>query len=150
MDDRRGLSHSGAGVRRVLVFCGICRIRNGAADARSLDSVAVLPAIYFFLVHGGIIVAGAVLVFGKAGALGPAAIWRAFGLLVVYALAVGAFNAAFWHQLHVSLPQTAEPFFAGLAKLGPWPVYLWAGAAVGLVLFWALWLPVRAAAKRRA
>jgi hypothetical protein len=74
------------------------------------------PAIYFFLVHGGIIVAGAVLAFGKAGALGPAAIWRAFGLLVAYALVVGAFNAALENQLHVSLPQTPEPLFAGLAR----------------------------------
>jgi len=26
---------------------------------------------------------------------------------------------------------------------GPWPVYLFAGAAAGLGLFWLLWLPVR-------
>jgi hypothetical integral membrane protein (TIGR02206 family) len=106
------------------------------------------PAIYFFLVHGGIILAGAVLVFGKAGALGPAAIWRAFGLLVVYALAVGAFNAAFSTNYMYLCRKPRNPSL--LDSLGPWPVYLWAGAVVGLVLFWALWLPVRAAAKRRA
>ena len=106
------------------------------------------PAIYFFLAHGGIILACAVLVFGKAGALGPAAIWRAFGLLIVYALAVGAFNAAFSTNYMYLCRKPRNPSL--LDWLGPWPVYLWAGAAVGLVLFWMLWLPVRAAATRRA
>jgi len=27
--------------------------------------------------------------------------------------------------------------------MGPWPVYLVGGAALGLGLFWLLWLPVR-------
>ena len=30
-----------------------------------------------------------------------------------------------------------------LDVLGPWPVYLFAGAAAGPALFWLLWLPVR-------
>jgi uncharacterized membrane protein YwaF len=35
-----------------------------------------------------------------------------------------------------------------LDSLGPWPLYLIAGAAVALALFWLLWLPVRPARHR--
>ena len=37
-----------------------------------------------------------------------------------------------------------------LDMLGPWPVYLVAGAAAALALFWLLWLPVRPSGKMSA
>jgi uncharacterized membrane protein YwaF len=37
-----------------------------------------------------------------------------------------------------------------LDSLGPWPMYLVAGAAVALALFWLLWIPVRPRITRRS
>lgn len=99
------------------------------------------PALYFFLAHGGIVVGCAVLVFGEAKPFRPGAIRRTFGLLLVYALGVGVFNAVFGtnYMYLCRKPQNVSL----LDWLGPWPVYLAGGAAVGLALFALLWLPVR-------
>jgi len=40
------------------------------------------PAIYFFVVHGGIVLAGSVLVFGRIAPMREGAVWRAFGTLL--------------------------------------------------------------------
>ena len=99
------------------------------------------PAIYFFVAHGGIVVGIAVLVLGRVAPLRNGAVWRAFGMLLGYAALVGAFNAI-THANYMYLcrkPQMAS----ALDMLGPWPVYLVGGAALGLGLFWLLWLPVR-------
>lgn len=97
------------------------------------------PAIYFFLAHGGIVIAVAVLVFGRLAPLRPHALWRSFGLLLAYAGAVGTFDAVF-HTNYMYLCQ--KPGNASLlSAMGPWPVYLVGGAGVALLLFWLLWLP---------
>jgi hypothetical integral membrane protein (TIGR02206 family) len=99
------------------------------------------PAIYFFLAHGGIVIGAAVLVYGRIAPLKPGAPWRAFGWLLAYAAVIGAFNAIFKTN-YMYLRE--KPGNASLLDaLGPWPVYLIAGAAVGLALFWLLWLPAR-------
>jgi len=99
------------------------------------------PAIYFFLAHGGIVIGAAVLVYGRIAPLRAGAVWRAFGWLLGYAAAVGTFNAIFKTN-YMYLRQ--KPGNASLLDaLGPWPVYLVAGGAVGLALFWLLWLPAR-------
>jgi hypothetical integral membrane protein (TIGR02206 family) len=103
------------------------------------------PAIYFFLGHGGIVIAIALLVFGGIATLRPGAVWRAFGILVACASVIGALNAALGanYGYLCRKPKNASL----LDALGPWPVYLLAGAAVTFALFWLLWLPVRKAAK---
>ena len=91
------------------------------------------PALYFFLAHGGVIVAAAVLVFGGIVPLRPGAVWRAFGMLLIYAAAVGVFNAAAGTNY---MYLCRKPGNASLLDaLGPWPLYLFAGAAVTLALF---------------
>ena len=98
-------------------------------------------AIYFFLAHGGIVTGAAVLVYGRIAPLRTGAVWRAFGWLAAYATAVGTFNAIF-HTNYMYLRE--KPGNASLLDaLGPWPIYIIAGAAVGLALFWLLWLPAR-------
>ncbi len=97
------------------------------------------PAIYFFLAHGGIVIAVVTLVFGGIAPLRRGAVWRAFGLLVGYAAAVGAFNRIFGTNYMYLCRKPANASL--LDSLGPWPVYLLAGAAVALELFWLLWLP---------
>ena len=99
------------------------------------------PAIYFFVVHGGIVVACAVLAFGGIAPLRRGAMWRAFRLLLAYTAAVGAFNAIFGtnYMYLCRKPRNASL----LDALGPWPLYLAGGAAAWLALFWLLWLPIR-------
>jgi hypothetical integral membrane protein (TIGR02206 family) len=99
------------------------------------------PAIYFFVVHGGIVVGAAVLVFGRIAPLHHGAVWRAFGVLLAYAVAVGTFNQVFGTNYMYLCKKPANASI--LDALGPWPMYLVAGAAVGLALFWVLWLPAR-------
>ena len=99
------------------------------------------PAIYFFLAHGGIVMGIAVLVMGRVAPLREGAVWRAFGMLLAYAVLVGAFNAI-TRANYMYLCR--KPAHASLLDvLGPWPVYLLSGAAASLALFWILWLPVR-------
>jgi hypothetical integral membrane protein (TIGR02206 family) len=103
------------------------------------------PAIYFFVAHGGVLVACCVLIFGKISELRRGAVWRAFGILVIYAVMVGAFDAIFGANYMYLCRKPANPSL--LDWFGPWPRYLCGGAAVGLLLFWALWLPVRSVAR---
>jgi hypothetical integral membrane protein (TIGR02206 family) len=103
------------------------------------------PAIYFFIAHGGVLVACAVLTFGKLAQIRRGAVWRAFGVLAAYALAIGAFNAIFATNYMYLCKKPANPSLLDL--LGPWPVYLGGGAVVACMLFWVLWLPLRPAAR---
>jgi len=99
------------------------------------------PAIYFFVAHAGIVIGIAVLVVGRIAPLRNGAVWRAYGMLIGYAVLVGAFNAI-TRANYMYLCR--KPGNASLLDMfGPWPVYLPAGAAAGLALFWLLWLPVR-------
>ena len=99
------------------------------------------PAIYFFLAHGGVLVACCVLVFGRVAAIRQGAVWRTFAILAVYAALVGAFNAIFGANYMYLCRKPANPSL--LDWLGPWPLYLVGSAVVALVLFWLLWLPPR-------
>jgi hypothetical integral membrane protein (TIGR02206 family) len=99
------------------------------------------PAVYFFLAHGGIVIGAAVLVYGRIAPLRSGAVWRAFGWLVVYAAVIGTFNAIFKTNYMYLREKPGNASI--LDALGPWPMYLFAGAAVGLALFWLLWLPAR-------
>jgi hypothetical integral membrane protein (TIGR02206 family) len=99
------------------------------------------PAIYFFVAHGGIVIAVCVLVFGRISPLRRGAVWRTFGWLVAYACLVGAFDAVTGADY---MFLCAKPKNASLLNaLGPWPIYLIAAAGVALALFWLLWFPAR-------
>jgi hypothetical integral membrane protein (TIGR02206 family) len=50
------------------------------------------PAVYFFLAHGGVATASAVLVFGRIQPLRTGALWRSYALLTAYTMVLGAFN----------------------------------------------------------
>ena len=99
------------------------------------------PAIYFFVAHGGIVIAVALLAFGNYARFRPAAVWRSFGLLLCYAALVGVVNAALGSNYMFLCRKPDNPSL--LDHLGPWPWYLAGGAAAGLAFFWLLWLPVR-------
>ena len=99
------------------------------------------PAIYFFLAHGGIVIAVMVLVFGGIAPLRRGAVWRSFAILLAYAALLGVFDgltgANYMYLRHKPNGASALDVF------GPWPLYLVGGAAAGLALFWLLWLPAR-------
>jgi len=99
------------------------------------------PAVYFFLAHGGIVTAVAVLVFGRIRPLRPGAVWRAYARLLAWAAFDGLFN---WLAGTNYMYLRRKPSSASALDLfGRWPLYLVAGAAVALALFWLLWLPAR-------
>ena len=99
------------------------------------------PAVYFFLAHGGVVIAVSMLVFGRAVRLRKHAVWRAYALLLAYATAVGAFNAVAGSNYVYLCRKPAGA--SALDAMGPRPWYIPAGAGLALVLFWLLWIPVR-------
>jgi hypothetical integral membrane protein (TIGR02206 family) len=103
------------------------------------------PAVYFFVAHGGIVAAVAVLVFGRICPLGRGAVWRAYGLLLGYAVLLGVFNRICGtnYMYLCRKPKNASL----LDALGPWPWYLVPAAVTALALFWLLWLPARPGSK---
>lgn len=99
------------------------------------------PAIYFFLAHGGIVIAMAFLIFGRVARLRRMALWRAAGMLLVYALPVGLFDWIFGsNYMYLRAKPKDETI---LSWLGPWPVYLVPSFALAMLLFWLLWLAGR-------
>jgi hypothetical integral membrane protein (TIGR02206 family) len=98
-------------------------------------------AIYFFVAHGGIVIAVALLAFSGCARFRPGSVWRSFGLLLGYAALVGVVNAAFGSNYMFLCRKPANPSL--LDQMGPWPWYLAGGAAASLAFFWLLWLPVR-------
>jgi len=82
-----------------------------------------------------------VLVFGRICPLRPGAVWRAHGLMLCWPAVTGAFNLpAKTNYLYLCRKPASA---AALDLLGPWPMYLFAGAALAMALFWLLWLPAR-------
>ena len=99
------------------------------------------PTIYFFLAHGGLIVA--VLTLTWSNLLHPrrASVWTAFGVLNVYAAAIGLFDAIFKTNYFYLRHKPGNGSL--LDYLGPWPLYILGGEAIALVFFLLLWLPFR-------
>jgi hypothetical integral membrane protein (TIGR02206 family) len=99
------------------------------------------PTMYFFGAHGGVVIGAILLLAGRLVAPRRGCVWRAFAVLNVYAAAVGLFNAVFGTNY---LYLCRKPAGASLLDLfGPWPVYIVAAEAMALVLFTAMWLPLR-------
>jgi hypothetical integral membrane protein (TIGR02206 family) len=106
------------------------------------------PTWYFFLAHGGTIAGILFLTWGGVSRLRAGCIWRAWGVLSLYAAAVGVVNAFFKTNF---MYLCRKPAGASLLDyMGPWPVYILAGEALALGLFTLLWLPFRGASKQRA
>jgi hypothetical protein len=114
-----------------------CRRRHGAPHAKPDRTVARISAVCFFAAHGGIVVCAAAVVFVAGKPLPLRAVWRSFGFLLIYRALVGAVDAipGADYMFLLRKPDAASP----LDFFGPWPWYLAAGAALALVLFWALW-----------
>ncbi len=94
------------------------------------------PAIYFFVAHGGIVIACAVLVFGGIRPLRPGAWMRAYSALLVYTSAVGIFDwIAGANYMYLRFKPKSGSL---LDAFGPWPVYLLPAMVLAAALFWVL------------
>jgi hypothetical integral membrane protein (TIGR02206 family) len=97
--------------------------------------------VVFFGLHGLVLVAALVLVFGLGLRPRPGAPLRVFGITAGWAALVGLVNLAlgtnYMYLRHKPIVPTP------LDWMGPWPVYIGVGAAVALALFLVLALPFR-------
>jgi hypothetical integral membrane protein (TIGR02206 family) len=97
--------------------------------------------VVFFGLHGLVLAAVLLLVFGLGLRPRSGAAWRVFGITVAWTAFVGLVNLGlgtnFMYLRHK--PLAATP----LDAMGPWPVYIVTGAVVALTLFHLLALPFR-------
>ena len=97
--------------------------------------------VVFFGLHGLVLAAALVLVFGLGLRPRPMAAWRTLGITAGWTAFVGVVNLLlgtnFMYLRHK--PTVATP----LDWMGPWPVYIGVCGVVALVLFHALALPFR-------
>jgi len=100
------------------------------------------PSIYFFLAHGGVVVALLVLTWARVLRPQPGCLWRVFILLNGYAGAIGIFNAIYGTNYMYLCRKPAAATL--LDYLGPWPVYIAAGELFALALFALMYWPFRA------
>jgi hypothetical integral membrane protein (TIGR02206 family) len=102
----------------------------------------------FFATHSGAIVAACVLVFGCRRLPRPGAVGRVFGLTVAFA-ALAAAGTLLTGGNYMFL--RAKPARSSLLDLmGPWPWYILAAAALGLVMFLILAALARRSGSARA
>ena len=99
------------------------------------------PYLQYYVAHGGVVAAALVLVVGLRLHPRPWAVVRVAGLTVAYTAFVGVVDAVTGadYMFLRSKPPSPTP----LDLLGPWPVYTFGAALVGLVLFAVLDAPFR-------
>jgi hypothetical integral membrane protein (TIGR02206 family) len=135
-------------VTRRPLACELLYFWGGAGTVLALAAPDVRtgfpdPAfLSFFALHGLVVAAAAVLVFGMGCRPRPGAPWRVFLLTNAYAAAVGAVDLAMGANYMFLCRKPAAATL--LDALGPWPLYLVAADALAAVLFLLLDLPFRA------
>jgi len=97
--------------------------------------------LVFFGLHGFVVMATIVLVFGLSLRPRPGSARRVFFITVAYSAGVGAVNAALGTNFMFLCRKPPNPTL--LDAFGPWPVYIGAAALLALALFVLLELPFR-------
>jgi hypothetical integral membrane protein (TIGR02206 family) len=97
--------------------------------------------LVFFGLHGLVVMAAIVLVFGFGLRPAAGAARRVFLLTAAYAAVVGLVNAVLGTNYLFLCRKPANPTL--LDAFGPWPVYIAVAAALAFVLFQLLGLPFR-------
>jgi hypothetical integral membrane protein (TIGR02206 family) len=90
----------------------------------------------YFATHSGAIAGACLLVFGERRWPRPGAVWRVYGVTVAFAglAAVGTVVTGGNYMFLRRKPVNGSL----LDYMGPWPIYIAAAAALGLVMFLAL------------
>jgi hypothetical integral membrane protein (TIGR02206 family) len=90
----------------------------------------------YFATHSGAIAAACLLVFGAHRTPRPGALWRVYAITAAFAaVAAGATVATGGNYMFLRRKPVGGSV---LDVMGPWPVYIVVGAAVGLLMFLAL------------
>ncbi len=95
----------------------------------------------YFALHGGVVVAAVLLVWGLGRPPRPGAVWRVLLLTNAYAALVAVVDFAFGTNFLYLRAKPAAP--TPLDWFGPWPVYILVTEVVALGLFTLLALPFR-------
>jgi len=104
--------------------------------------------VTYFVTHSGAIAAACLLVFGARRTPRPGAVWRTYAVTAVVA-AIAAVGTLLTGGNYLFLRR--KPAHGSLLDvMGPWPLYILAAAALGLVLFLALAALARRVAPRSA
>lgn len=100
------------------------------------DLGSTFPSVFYFtyfLYHVGSIVAACLLVFGCRRYPRPGAFWRVFVITLAFAAIVGLGDVITGGNY---MYLRTKPIHKSLLNvMGPWPLYILAGAAIGLALF---------------
>jgi hypothetical integral membrane protein (TIGR02206 family) len=100
----------------------------------------------FFITHSGAVVAAVLLVVGRGIRPRPGAVGRAFGATLIVAAAAGTANLLTGGN-YMWLREKPDTWSL-LDVMGPWPWYIVSAAALALVLFTLLALPVAAGGRQ--
>ncbi|HYO46772.1 MAG TPA: TIGR02206 family membrane protein [Gemmatimonadota bacterium] len=104
--------------------------------------------ILYFAMHGGVIAAAVVIVVGCGIRPRKDAPWRVFGWTALYAAVIAIVDFATGANFLWLRAKPLQP--TPLDWLGPWPIYILAAGAIGLVGFHLLALPFRTSRSRIA
>jgi hypothetical integral membrane protein (TIGR02206 family) len=105
------------------------------------------PYFQYYVAHGGVVAAALLMVFGLGLHPRRSAVARVTAITVAYAAFVGVVDALTGANYMYLRSKPATPTL--LDVMGPWPLYVVAAGVVAVVLFFALDLLARVAARSR-
>lgn len=120
-------------------FWGLAGTLNGLITPALAYSFPSPHFLFFFGLHGGVVVAAMYLVLGLRLQPQTGAVWRAFGWAQLYLLGASGVNLLTGSNYGFLREKPAQASL--LDFMGPWPWYILGLEALGLVFFTLLYLP---------
>ena len=120
-------------------FWGLAGTLNGLITPALDESFPSPRFLFFFALHGGVVVSAVYLVAGLRLRPAPGGVWRAFGWLQVYLVAAATVD--FVTGANYGFLRAKPPQASLMDLMGPWPWYLVGLEALALALFSLLYVP---------